>query len=81
MKIIVRGCLIAQMKRFDALIQRKEPQLSARSHFGKNLEKNNKIAHFSKTPFFALFPDFFQNGTSQRPGVFCVVISASKRFI
>ena len=39
MKIIVWGCLIAQMKRFDALITTQKPQLSARSHFLKNQEK------------------------------------------
>ena len=34
---------------------------------------------FSYTPiFFAVFLDFFQNGTSQRAEVYCVVISALK---
>ena len=28
-----------------------------------------------------LFPDFLQNGTLQRPGAFCVIISASKNSV
>ena len=47
MKIILWGCLIAQMKRFDALITtQKKPQLSARPHFLKNQEKAPKNGHF-----------------------------------
>ena len=52
MKIIVLGCLIAQMKRFDVLITTQNPQLSVKSHFGKNQEKL----------------DFLRNGTLQRDG-------------
>ena len=52
MKIIVLGCLIAQMKRFDVLITTQNPQLSVKSHFGKSQEKL----------------DFLRNGTLQRDG-------------
>ena len=46
------------------------------------IKKNRqKMVIFEKWKFLAIFLDFFQNGTSQRAGVFCVVISASKRFI
>ena len=42
LKVIVRGCLITQMKRFDAPIKMQKTQLSARSHFFKNQEKPKK---------------------------------------
>ena len=43
--------------------------------------KTPKIGLFEKLSFWENFLDFFQNGTSQRGGFFCVVINASKRFI
>ena len=48
----------------------------------EKIKKNcPKWPFFKNDNFFALFLDFLGNGTSQRAGVFCVVISASKRFI
>ena len=67
MKIIVCGCLIAQIKRFDALITM---QLSAMSHSGKNQEKSTKITFFLSYQFLQIFLDLLRNGTSQRAGVF-----------
>ena len=81
MKIITWGCLIAQMKRFDALITTQKTPEICKLPFWKKSRKIAQNDHFSKmTIFFALFLDFLRNGTSQA-GVFCVVISASKRFI
>ena len=40
-----------------------------------------KIHFFQKGPFLVVFPDFFSNDTVLRVGVFCVVTSASRRFI
>ena len=48
----------------------------------KNLSsQRKKIVIFEKWSFWAIFLDFYQNGTLQGAGVFWVVISASKRFI
>ena len=44
-------------------------------------KRRQKMVIFEKWSFWAIFLDFFQNGTSQSAGVFCVAISASKRFI
>jgi hypothetical protein len=53
MKIIAQGCLIAQMKRFDALITtQKKPQLSAKYHFGK---KSNIIAQNDQSSKISIF--------------------------
>ena len=49
--------------------------------FQKNQEKSPKITIFKKWQFFDDYHDFLRNWTLQRAGVFCVVISASKRFI
>ena len=55
---------------------------SLRSPIPEKIKKNGpKLPFFQKLPFFAVFLDFFRNWTSQRAGVFCVVISAPKRFI
>ena len=49
MKIIVLGCLIAQMKRFDALITaQKTPELCKVPFWKKNQEKSRKITIFQK---------------------------------
>ena len=40
-----------------------------------------KMVISEKWSFLAVFLDFLRNGTLQRSGIFCVVISASKRFI
>ena len=48
----------------------------------EKIKKNpQKIQFFQKLPFLVVFPDFFSNGTVLRVGVFCVVTSASRRFI
>ena len=59
MKIIVWGCLIAQMKCFDALITTQKTQALC-----------EKMVIFEKWSFWVIFLDFFRNGTSQRAGVF-----------
>ena len=59
------------MNRFDALIATQKT-----SGFSFISEKNQK----KKYIFLKDFLDFFRNGTLQRAEVFCVVISASKRF-
>ena len=46
-KAIISQKMIAQIKRFDALITtQKKTQRSAKSHFGKNKEKSPKITIF-----------------------------------
>ena len=82
MKIMLAGCLIAQMKRLDALITtQKKPQLSAKSYFWKNQEKTQKMGIFEKNVIFGEFSRFFQKWDFAESWGFCVVISASKRFI
>ena len=76
MKIIICGCLIAQMKRMDALVAtQKTPTLKTLLLLKKSVifEEKNLIICFSM--------DFFSNGTLQRVEVFCVIISASRLFI
>ena len=46
------------------------------------IKKNHqKMVIFEKWSFWVISFDFFQNGTLQRAGDFCVVISSLKRFI
>ena len=78
MKIIVLGRLIAQMKRFDALVTTQKTPALCEVPFLKKSRKTAKKWLFLKNGiFFAIFLYFFQNETSQRVGGFCVVISAS----
>ena len=60
------------MKRFDALI-------TTQKNPGNPGKTKNGV--FEKWAFLVVFLDFFQNGTLKRAEIFCVVISASKRFI
>ena len=59
----------------------KKPQLSARSHVGKNQEKPQKLPNFQKKTFFTVFQIFFAKLDFAETWGFCVVMSASKRFI
>ena len=71
MKIILCGCLIAQMKRFDALITtQKKPQLSARSYFLKNQEKAQKMAFLKNGHFGLFFLIFSKTGLCRALGFF-----------
>ena len=71
MKIIVLGCLIAQMKRFDALITTQKTPVSAKSHFGKNPEKIAQNDHFSNmTIFWRFFLIFKEMGPCRGLGFF-----------
>ena len=48
----------------------------------EKIKKNPEKWHFfQKWPFLVFFPDFFSNCTFLGVGVFCVVTSASRRFI
>ena len=47
MKIIVQGCLIAQMKRFDALITTQKKPRSLQSPIPEKSRKTAKNDHFS----------------------------------
>ena len=67
MKIIVWGCLIAQMKRFDVLITTQKNPSSLQGPISLKIKKRKKNNIFFKT--------------SQSAGVYWVVISVSKRFI
>ena len=70
------------MKRFDALIATQKTSVLCKVPYLKKSEKNpQKVTIFFKMPFFEVFLDFFRKWTSQRAEFFCVVISASKRFI
>ena len=60
----------------------KKPQLLKQYRCWKNQEKPQKKRSFLKKMFFwGVFLDFFSNCRLQRVEVFCVVISASRRFI
>ena len=58
MKIIVWGCLIAQMKRFDALITTQKTPALCEVPFWKKSRKIAQNDHFSKMKLFAIFLDF-----------------------
>ena len=80
-KIIVCGCLIAQMKRLDALVtMQKTPTLKTVPLLRKS-GKTTKTVFFYTIVTFVFFLDFFSNGTFQRVRFFCIVISASRSFI
>ena len=82
MKIIVLGYLVAQMKRLDALdTMQKTPTLKTVPLLKKSGKIHQKKSFKKKLYFMGLFLDFFSNNTLQRVEVFCVVISASRRFI
>ena len=55
MKIIVRGCLIDQMKRRDALITIKEYFISLQYIVAEKNQENPKEYHFSKTILFLVY--------------------------
>ena len=82
-KIIIHGCLIAQMKRLDALITMyKKCQLFKLYRCWENHEKNTKKCSFlKKNVSCGVFLDFISNSTLQRVEFFCIIISASRRFI
>ena len=83
MKIIVWGCLIAQMKRFDALITTQKNPSSLQGPISLKIKKKcKKNCHFWKMVILGNFSRFFSKmGLCRALGFFCVVISASKRFI
>ena len=54
-KIIVRGCLIAQMKRLDALITSQKTSTLCNIPLLKSLEKPPKITIFPKITLFGIF--------------------------
>ena len=55
MKIIIWGCLIAQMKRFDALITTQKTPVLCNVPFWKNTRKIAQNDHFSKITIFLRF--------------------------
>ena len=70
------------MKRQDALIATQKNLNSVQCTVAEKIRKNSKkLPFFQKSPFLGVFLDFFSNCTLQRVEVFCVVISASRRFI
>ena len=60
MKIIVWGCLIAQMKRFDALITTQKTPALWEVPFRKKSRKTAQNDHFSKMTIFGSFSWFFK---------------------
>ena len=54
------------MKRFDALITKQKTATLCKVPFPKKSRKIVKMGIFEKIVFFAVFPDFFKNETSQR---------------
>ena len=60
MKIIVGGCLIAQMKRFDALITTQKTPALCKVTFWKKSRKNPKHYNLKKIPFLGGFSWCFQ---------------------
>ena len=83
MKLIIEDRLIALMNCFDALIaMQKSSALSKVPFLKKSVKTEEKKTIYSKNVnFFEVFLDFFRTATLQRAEFFCVVISASKRFI
>ena len=60
MKIIVGGCLIAQMKRFDALISTQNKPSGLGGPISLKIKKRRqKMVIFEKWSFWAIFLDFF----------------------
>ena len=59
----------------------KTPALCKVPFWKKSRKNRPKWPFFKNLNLFAVFLDFLGNGTSQRAGVFCIVISASTRFI
>ena len=80
-KIIVWGCLIAQMKRFDALITTRKTPVLCKVPFRKKSRKNAQNYNFSKITIFCSFFLFLKKWDLAESWGFCVVISVSKRFI
>ena len=60
MKIIILGCLIAQMKRFDALITNAINPSALRSPVLEKIRKNGLIWPFFKNDLFCAFSWFFK---------------------
>ena len=73
MKIIIRGCLIAQMKRFDALITTQKTPAFCEAPFWKKSRKIAQNDHFSKmTIFLRFFLIFKEMGPRRELGFFAL---------
>ena len=68
MNVIVRGCLIDQMKRFDALITTPKTPSLCKVPFLKKSRKTEKNVNFWKIVILSDFSWFKKNGTRQRAG-------------
>ena len=68
----------------DPPLNHKGPPYEKKTRKNCAIEKYQNITVFGqnckKGQFFKVFLDFFQNGTLQRPEVFCVAFSASGHF-
>ena len=81
-KTIVWGCLIAQMKRLDALITMHKTWTPCNVPLLKKSRKIPKNYIFFKTIVIGSFSWFFQQRYSFKSWIFfCVVTIASRRFI
>ena len=83
MKIIVWGCLIAQMKHQDTLIATQKTSTFCNVPLLKKNQENPQkcFFSFSKITILGGFLNFFMNSILQKVEIFCAAISASWRFI
>ena len=73
--------MIAEMKRFDALITtQKAPALCEVPFLKKSEKSNQKYIFFKNYIFLKVFVDF-RNGTLQRAQVFCVALTGILNFL